>query len=210
MSNHNQTFLGKVFLIALPILMCLITIAMYCKVSVLKTNMIEGDKSVALTQDVYSILTKTIYDAWLYDGLQMDDSYLIDSENENFDSYKDYFLEKDQLLVCRISENHCESCVDYILGKINALSSDSTFNMGIIVMGEYSKMALKILSQKLSLNSKIELRSVVGTILPVDDIGFPYMFVVDGYNNVSNVYAPDKRYSQLTDAYFELLKNRYQ
>lgn len=208
-SKNDKSRLTLIVFIVLPLFMCVTSFAMYRKVSLLKNEM-DGVQESGMTKDRFSLLSRSIYDAWSNDGYKINPEFLNITNTNSLDSYSDFFAENKQLLICRISENNCESCVDYMLNEINALSSDTTFNMGIVVMGEYTNMALKILCQQQSLSSDIKTYSVIGPLLPIEEQGFPYFFVMDRDYRVSNVFSPDKKTQQLTDAYFKLLKKKYQ
>ena len=186
---------------------CATSFAMYWRILELKRNGTYGMNNV---QHNITLLTKTINDTWLYDGNIIYGEKLGNREEDEYSFSLNCFSDVDRVLICRISENDCESCVNYLLGVINSFACDSTFNLKMAVWGKYSRMGLKILQQRAALDENIKVYCVPNTILPIDDQNSPYVFVIDKDFRVSNVYVPNRMNQKLTDVYFELLKHKYQ
>lgn len=115
---------------------------------------------------------------------------------------------RNKLLVCRISDMYCESCVDYSIKRIMQWS-DSIGKDNILFLGAYRNNKLFNKQKKIYGINTFTTVNVSSFNLPVEELGFPYYFVLDSALNVFNVSIPDKSAPNIDYRYFQRIHEKF-
>ena len=159
--------------IFVSLLLNISSLIIYRRISVLKDNLIANNNNKSTKQNV-SLLTKTVYDSWENDGLKFNSHLLYRTPSKDSIMIKNFFS-NNKVLICRISELYCSSCVEYVLDIIESLSNDTSFKMKIMILGQYNDLSLKILQQQHSFGNDVLSLSIEDSILPLDKYKYPYL-----------------------------------
>lgn len=140
--------------------------------------------------------------------IQLDNVVVTDSLNKQVPLYDFFKGGNKRLLVCRFSELYCESCVEY---SIKALLQwvDSIGENNILFLGSYRNSKIFNIQKKLYGIEKLEMVNAITLNLPVEDLGFPYYFVLDSTLRVCNVSIPDKSAPNVDYSYFKKVYERF-
>jgi hypothetical protein len=148
--------------------------------------------------------TSTILNSNLtIESLEMKDSL------NNVMPLRDIFKQgKESVLVCRFSERYCEDCVVFSMHKL-APWIDSIGKDNIVFLGTHrsNRVFRQIIASYEAQN--LTAYNIAGLAIPVEQIGFPYYFMLDSACRVSNVFIPDKTVPPLCDSYLNAVKERY-
>ena len=146
------------------------------------------------------------------DNLTNDNTSFIDSLSFVDVSKKSYTLGEvltdSTTFVLRISDLHCEDCVRFMLLKLIRLTQDSNMKNNVILFASYqNKRRLSLLLDNLSVKYPVYF---VGRVpLSVEELSYPYCFVLNKDGYVSHTFVPDKNQPQMANYYLETLMRRY-
>lgn len=116
--------------------------------------------------------------------------------------------EQKQVLVCRFSQSHCESCVDAtiqtLLPVIDSIGKDNVVFLGNHHNNRIFKGTLPLYNIE-----KMNVYNAPTLNLPAEDLGYPYFFILNSSLQTSNVLVHEKGFPQLTIEYLEKIKKRY-
>lgn len=115
--------------------------------------------------------------------------------------------EKRQILVCRFSQFHCESCVNFSIQSI--LHSHFFKKENLLFLGSYDNNRIFNREKKLYGIDKFKTYNVLNLNIPLEELGFPYFFVLNENLTISHIVIPDKSTPALTQKYLELINERY-
>lgn len=193
-------FTGVIFLI----LLCISSLIIYRKVSVIKHEIVSNN-----IQNYSSYLAHSVNNAWVHDGSEINDCSICDIHSFETFPLSTIVSENEHLFICRISENFCESCNDTILDKFISFSNDTACLMRMAVIGKYNPKSLSIIASQHIPSNRIDYFSSSDATFPLDFDGLPYYFVLDKNLTISNIFTPSRVFPELTDAYFQILKEKY-
>lgn len=172
----------------------------------------KGGLNVEKPDEMESVLmTLSISDLLGNDGLDLKGLYLRDIlSHEVIDSDELFNDSIDRILVCRISQLYCESCITYAIEKAISVKNDSIIDMPLVIMGSYENdLSLKIIRDSHSKCDSLKYYNTPELNLPIEEHGYPYFMVVDSDLKVSDVFTPNKSYPEFTDRYFRFVSNKW-
>lgn len=145
------------------------------------------------------------------DGLELSNVYMVDVSDHTPLPFTSLFLAGvDRILVCRISQYYCESCVNYAIKRVVSAMSDSLINMPLAVFGMYENdLSLKIISNQYNKSNGVVYYKTSALNLPMEQHGSPYCFVLDRSLRVSDVFTFDKIDSVRNDSYFRIISKKW-
>jgi hypothetical protein len=122
---------------------------------------------------------------------------------------QDFFRNgRSKILVCRFSDLHCETCIDYsirmLLQWVDSIGKDK-----ILFLGAYRNNKIFNRQKPLYGIDALETVNTIALHIPAEDLGYPYYFVLDSTLRISNVFIPDKGVPNVTNKYLELVKEKY-
>jgi len=116
-------------------------------------------------------------------------------------------LIKGTTLVVRCSENNCNECVQFILLKIQKVVNKHDFRI-ILLLNYNEGNVAKIFRKQFQLKD-IPIYNLKTFNLQLEEIGYPYCFIIDESLRISNIFVPDKTCPDLTIKYLDLIEKRY-
>ena len=137
------------------------------------------------------------------------DNVIIKDSLNNILSLKELFKDKqEQLLVCRFSQMHCESCVNSSI-QILRNRIDSIGTNKVVFLGNHRNN--KIFNRVIPLYKIQDMRvyNCPAINIPVEKLGYPYYFILDKNLQISNVFVPDKAKPNITNKYLENICKRF-
>ncbi|MBZ4676472.1 MAG: hypothetical protein JG782_1091 [Anaerophaga sp.] len=141
-------------------------------------------------------------------NLQLNGVTLKDTLN-NIIPLKQVFLKgQRQILVCRFSKMHCASCVDFVIQLLQNWT-DSIGKEKILFLGNHRNN--RIFKREIPLYG-IQDMNVYNTYtfnIPVEELGFPYYFILDSNLQISNVFIPDKATPNITNLYLKKINEKF-
>ena len=115
---------------------------------------------------------------------------------------------QEQILVCRFSELHCESCVNFSI-QLFRHWADSIGKNNTLFLGSYRSNKIFNRAKPLYGIHNLNVYNVSELNIPAEELGFPYYFVLDSALRVTDVFVPDKAVPELTDKYLKMIHKRY-
>lgn len=106
------------------------------------------------------------------------------------------------LLILRISEAHCESCVLSSLQSLN-IANSFLHNDNVVILGSYQRTGVltKFLSTNKSIFNYYNLRNVLE--IDAEEYGLPYFIVLNNDFEITSCYFPDKLNPSFTIDYLK-------
>jgi hypothetical protein len=200
--------MDKKFLIAIIIALVGINIFTLINFQRYKKKNVTNASFLLHEQDELNALRVNFSTEIKNNNFQLKDISVKDSLNNRI-PLRDLFKNgQSKILVCRFSELHCESCVNYsvktLLHWVDSIGKDN-----VLFLGAYRNN--KVFNKQKSLYGIDTLDAVNTTTinLPVEELGFPYYFVLDSTLRVFNVCVPDKGAPRINTKYLELIQKRY-
>ena len=115
--------------------------------------------------------------------------------------------EKKQILVCRFSQFHCESCVNFSIQML--LHSSFIEKENLLFLGSYENNRIFNREKKLYDIDTFKTYNALSLNIPLEELGFPYFFVLNENLTISHIVIPDKNTPALTQKYLEIINERY-
>jgi len=116
------------------------------------------------------------------------------------------------MLVIRISEFDCTTCVDFLLSKINRYFGKKGLNENIIIIGSYpDNRSLSAILRGLTCEFKAynTVQEDAKLNISSDLVSYPYCFILDKSMQVRHLFIPNKSYPEIANKYFELVSEKY-
>ena len=195
--------------------MCLVIILVFFNCYLLYKRVFAVPDSAVLDESVIDLKSKyltTAVDYMRNSGLYIGDCLYTDVATHTQCNLKALFenSEEDCFIVCRISEFDCEQCVNYSVQKLMENVNDSSLNIKVLIFGQYNnEMSLKIQAEFFSKLGEMTCFYVPNLNLPIDERRVPYYFVLNKDLKVTDVFAPDRMTSNLTDLYFSEIDKKW-
>ena len=208
MKNKESSF-------SIKILLCLVFILVFFNCYLLYKRVFVVSDSAGMDESVIDLKSKyltTAVDYMRNSGYYIGDCLFTDVNTHTQSNLKKLFenSEEDFFIVCRISEYDCEQCVNYSVQKLMENVNDSTLNMKVLLFGQYNnEISLKIQAEFFSELGEMTCYYVPYLNLPLDERRVPYYFVLNKDMNVTDVFAPDRMTSKLTDIYFSEINKKW-
>jgi hypothetical protein len=115
---------------------------------------------------------------------------------------------QEQILVCRFSELHCESCVNFSI-QLFRQWSDSIGTDNMLFLGTYRNNKIFNRTKPLYDIHNLNVYNIPKLNIPVEEFGYPYYFVLNTDLTISNVFIPDKATPNITNNYLKIINERY-
>lgn len=115
--------------------------------------------------------------------------------------------EKKQILVCRFSQFHCESCVNFSIQML--LHSSFIEKENLLFLDSYENNRIFNREKKLYGIDTFKTYNALSLNIPLEELGFPYFFVLNENLTISHIVIPDKNTPALTQKYLEIINERY-
>jgi len=140
------------------------------------------------------------------DGLYIDNFMIFDVAN-NRETDLNSVLDNDSCaLVLRISQYSCSSCTEYAVQKVNDFLKEKN-KAKIMIWGEFDNSRdAKIFKDSHLVN---DFYWVSELSLPIEDLSFPYLFVINRDRSASCVFTLERDGKALNDMYLELMSERF-
>ena len=141
-------------------------------------------------------------------NIQLENVMVTDSKNAQKPLRSFFKSGQSKFLVCRFSDMHCESCVEYAI-KATLQWSDSIGENNILFLGTHRNR--KIFSKQIKAYGidKFTTVNVSSLNLPAEELCFPYYFVLDSTLTVLNVSIPDKGVRNVDHRYFQKIQKKF-
>lgn len=109
-----------------------------------------------------------------------------------------------KILVCRFSQNYCNSCVESAIELFRKWTASFGIKR-ILYLGNHRNNT--ILQQEILLYGipAVNVYNISSLRNPVEDVGYPYYFLLDSDMQISNVFFPDKATPQITKDYLKYI-----
>lgn len=142
------------------------------------------------------------------DGVRLENVLLQDSLGKKQSLQSIFNKGQKQILVCRFSEFHCESCVDF---SIQLLLSTNVFlgKNNLLFLGSYQNNRIFNREKELFGINQFSTYNTPTLNISLEEIGYPYFFILEENLTISNIIIPDKNMPTLTQKYIEVIGNRY-
>jgi hypothetical protein len=137
------------------------------------------------------------------DGIDVKDSL------DNVFALKDVFRDNQkQILVCRFSELHCESCVNFSIqlfrSWVNKAGKDN-----MLFLGTYRNNKIFNRTKPIYGINNLNVYNISALNIPVEELGYPYYFVLNNDLTILNVFVPDKATPVITNNYLDMIYKQY-
>jgi len=112
-------------------------------------------------------------------------------------------------LVFRYSELNCDVCVDLEVKKIKKMAKVIGEN-NVLMLANYRDLNSLLIFKKIH-NLSIPVYNLENQTLglSVDKINTPYLFVSDSSLATKSMFIPNKKYPNISDIYYEVIKKKY-
>ena len=158
--------------------------------------------------DEFKIYKSNFEESILNSNFEFTGTVVKDSMN-NMIPLKSIFNDgQNQLLICRFSQRHCESCVDAIIQTLQKNLDDIGID-NIVCFGNHRNNRVFQKTLPLYGIEGMKVYNVPQINLPVEELNYPYFFVLDNSLQISNVFVPEKGLSHITIKYLESIDNRF-
>ena len=144
----------------------------------------------------------------LNSNIQLDSVMIKDSLSNIIPLKKAFNNGQKQILVCRFSKMHCESCVNFSI-QILRKWIDSIGMENVMFLGNYPNN--RIFNRTKSLYGIQDMIVYNTSVLqiPAEELGYPYFFVLDNSLRISNVFVPDKATPNITNKYLKNIQKKF-
>ena len=140
--------------------------------------------------------------------IRLDETSVKDSLGHVF-LLKDVFKNnRDQILACRFSESHCESCVNFSIRLFRSWV-DSIGKNNVLFLGAYRNNKLFNRTKRLYGIHPLNVYNFPALNIPAEELGYPYYFVLNSDLTVSDVFVPDKATPSIANNYLKMINKRY-
>jgi hypothetical protein len=113
-------------------------------------------------------------------------------------------VERKAKVAFRISENHCQSCIEEGVSALLEIIKDFSPENFVILTNYSNVRALKIFIQ--SKNLKIEVINIAEDLgIPAENFGVPYFFVLNPDLSVYNTFIPMKEINDYTSVILRIM-----
>lgn len=110
------------------------------------------------------------------------------------------------ILVLRIKEGQCQSCVIFSMLKLETFFRESPLN--IVVLANYHDLnSLKIANRVMNRNKTPFYN--VRDFGVLDELNAPYFFILEKDLSITNVFVPEKAFPDVTNQYFDAIKYNF-
>jgi hypothetical protein len=144
----------------------------------------------------------------LNSDLSLNDVMMKDSIN-NIIPLKNVFNHgKKKILVYRFSQMHCQSCVNASI-KFFRNWANSNGAENILFLGNFSNNRIFYRTIPEYNIQDMKVYNISSLKIPVEDIGYPYCFILDNNMQLSNVFVPDKGMPKITNEYLAMVQKKF-
>ena len=159
-------------------------------------------------QDQLNTYQSNLETAMLNSNLELDNQMIKDTLNNPIPLKSIFAKGQRQLLVCRFSQQHCESCVDatiQILQKqVNQIGAENVVYLGNHRNNRIFKKTIPLYGIK-----GVPVYNTPRFSIPVEQAGYPYFFILDSSLHVSGIFVPSKGIPAVTVKYLEAVKKLF-
>jgi hypothetical protein len=115
---------------------------------------------------------------------------------------------QEQILVCRFSELHCESCVNFSI-QLFRHWVDSIGKNNVLLLGSYRNNKIFNRTKPLYSIHNLNVYNIQPLNIPAEELGYPYYFVLHSDLTISDAFVPDKATPIIANNYLKLINERY-
>lgn len=148
----------------------------------------------------------TINDSFLNNGICLEGKRLTESHTGNETTLDSLFQDSPdrKFLVCRFSEYDCEQCILYSVGRMTEYIKQNDLDLEPMIWGRFLDIHnLNVITGRIPGTENVSTYNSMNSIMPIDEHGNPYYFIIDQAMTVYDVFTPDKMDPDMTDLYFE-------
>ena len=113
-----------------------------------------------------------------------------------------------QLLICRFSQSHCESCVDFSIQFLKE-RIDIIGRNNLIFLGNHRNNFIFFKTVTMYDIHDLRVYNCPTINIQAEELGFPYYFVLNSDLQISNVFVPDKSEPHIANEYLENIGKRF-
>jgi len=186
----------------------LFLLAQNLKMKVLELASQEEEEEYTITQ-AHQIFT--INDSFLNNGISLKGEHLTESHTGNETTLDNLFHDSPnrKYLVCRFSEYDCEQCILYSVGRMTDFVQQNNLELKPMIWGRFLDIHnLNVITNRIPGTENVSIYSSTDSIMPIDEHGNPYYFIIDQAMTVYDVFTPDKMDPDMTDLYLESISRK--
>jgi len=144
----------------------------------------------------------------LNSNFKLDNVMIKDSINNIIPLKELFHSGRKQMLVCRFSKIHCESCVNFAIQNLRKWA-DSIGVKNVIFLGNYQNNKIFNRTKPLYGIHDMNVYNSSTFKIPAEELGYPYYFVLDSSLRISNVFVPDKAIPKITNRYLRNVQKKF-
>ena len=141
-------------------------------------------------------------------NLQLKNQMVKDTLNNRIPLKSIFAKGQHQLLVCRFSQQHCESCVDATIQILQKQVNQIGVN-NIVYLGNHRNNRIFKKTIPLYGIKGMRVYNTQNFSIPVEQVGYPYFFILNSNLQVSGIFVPNKGVPAVTVKYLEAVKKRF-
>lgn len=141
-------------------------------------------------------------------NIQLPDMLVNDSLSNEVPLKMTLDIGHDQMLVCRFSQMHCESCVNSAIQNFKEWVKTSGVQNVMFLGGHLNNRIFKRTIPLYGIQG-MKVYNASSLNIPAEELGYPYFFILDHNLQISNVFVPDKGQPALTKIYLEEIQERF-
>ena len=146
--------------------------------------------------------------AILNSNLQLENRMIKDTLNNRIPLKSIFAKGQRQLLVCRFSHRHCESCVDATIQtlqkQVNQIGTENIVYLANHRNNRIFKKTIPLYGIK-----GVRVYNTQEFSIPVEQTSYPYFFMLDSNLQVSGIFVPNKGVPAVTVKYLEAVKKLF-
>lgn len=153
----------------------------------------------------------TINDSFLNNGICLKGKRITDSHTGDETILDNLFHDSPdkRYLVCRFSEFDCEQCIQYSILRMAEYIQQNNLKLEPMIWGRFIDMHnLNVITNRIPGIESVNIYSSTDSIMPIDEHGNPYYFIIDQSMTVYDVFTPDKMDPDMTDLYLESISKK--
>ena len=144
----------------------------------------------------------------LNSNFQLNNILVRDSLNNTIPLKTAFNYGQKQILVCRFSKMHCESCVNFAIQNFRNWV-DSIGIKNVLFLGNYHSNKIFNREKPLYGIQGMNVYNAFELKIPAEELGYPYYFILDRNLRISNVFVPDKAAPEITNRYLKNIQSKF-
>lgn len=141
-------------------------------------------------------------------NIRLEELSVKDSSGRVFLLREVFMNNQERILVCRFSESHCESCVNFSIQAFRQWA-DSIGKNNVLFLGNYRNNKLLNQTKPLYGIHRLNVYNLPTLNIPAEELGYPYYFVLNSDLTITDVFVPDKVAPGTVNDYLKMINKRY-